>query len=904
MALVIKYVNQAREHPTWDSPEDQQKRLQKMGNYDSTSDQLMKLKFKRVIEKLWELGKSSPKDHPPAKSSTNPAKGVKRRMVSNPTSDPNVAVAQEPKPPPKRQHNVASTSTAILILSDNEILAEDNEVVFIKSNINTASQKKNKKKKRRRNKIERHPRGQALKCHCGSAPVTLHGGRFERAEAHWLTDKCAKTTAQLRSNKLLSSFFVKDPALQPVNRNIIEAACPGLTDKTWPRPKSERTIAEFMDSTCTIYRGNVQHKILKELFGDDLGENDLTESQKAKLVTELDARSTWEVKRHGERNAIYSTSCKRTVNHHKKDPLQPCDSCLELKDLSSLRRALNHKYAKGDNKKFTPNYLLVIDKYNTIVNECKEVKILGKSLESSRNGDFGDFLDHLVIMARRGIFENRQAVKGMIMGCAIRAEREEAGKSLRGMRIDTHLNDCLTTLGAMSKSALKLLTENFVGKTLRCQRMDRARSKTEIEDGMVQGNFDRAAAILTELGYSGPVAVGSDQTVCVQTLRHHRGFIVGAQGGDIPFDNPDELQKMLEKIKKQNNLCSKIRAYTIQVPLPNIPTLVVALLASASDEGADEISVLHDNMIRMSQASGINVLSIGADGAANEIAAQVKLNQMTIPLFGNPPRPVVTLQDPKHARKTVSEKNKCFKIFSNLAESFLALIISHRDYYPDFPFCPWKHGTEACEHIFGWMRVISPNFSVLDARLMMPKIMAVVKSIMSGRMKIAPSEHVHAGYQYDLRESDINNLDHLRNFPSNSEITSDLTTAKKRAVSMAEFCGMVSSELEDLDHDIEDIVSSTVDKVQEDYLDISTSASKDYEVRYGYEFGEFPENEAFEAAARLTKEQNALAVMLDQVPETLEDEVVQNAAMSISNLLNSSDEPEQPNAPASPKNLT
>lgn len=52
--------------------------------------------------------------------------------------------------------------------------------------------------------------------------------------------------------------------------------------------------------------------------------------------------------------------------------------------------------------------------------------------------------------------------------------------------------------------------------------------------------------------------------------------------------------------------------------------------------------------------------------------------------------------------------HQSFKIFSTLAESLLALIISHREYYSEFPFCPWKHGTEACEHIFGWMRVISP----------------------------------------------------------------------------------------------------------------------------------------------------------------------------------------------------
>lgn len=72
------------------------------------------------------------------------------------------------------------------------------------------------------------------------------------------------------------------------------------------------------------------------------------------------------------------------------------------------------------------------------------------------------------------------------------------------------------------------------------------------------------------------------------------------------------------------------------------------------------------------------------------------------------------------------------------------------------------------------------------------------------------------------------------------------------------------------------------------FVDVSTSVAKDYDITYSSPFGEYPENEAFEAAARLTKEQKALNVLLDQVPDTLESEMVQNSAMSISNLLNSS----------------
>lgn len=322
-----------------------------------------------------------------------------------------------------------------------------------------------------------------------------------------------------------------------------------------------------------IYRGVDRHSLHKELFGPDICENDLTSSQKAQLLETMDVRATWVVKRNGDWNAIYSKSCETTFKRHKKDPTQTCESCLDLKEVDSVVSAINHKYSDDNKMKFTPTALVLINTHHTLRRKHTEFDILSTSLESSTGGDFGDFLQKLSLMANKGLFQNREAMKGMIMGCSIRAEREEAGKSLRGMRIDEHLNDCRTTLGAMSKSALKIVTKNFVGKTLRCQRMDRAKSKSQIDDVMAQGNFDFAGTIISELGYSGPVTVGSDQTVCVRTLLHHRGFIVGAQGGDITFNGPNELQELLEKIKTENSLCSKVSLYTNNILLLLCPLI-------------------------------------------------------------------------------------------------------------------------------------------------------------------------------------------------------------------------------------------------------------------------------------------------------------------------------------------
>ena len=42
------------------------------------------------------------------------------------------------------------------------------------------------------------------------------------------------------------------------------------------------------------------------------------------------------------------------------------------------------------------------------------------------------------------------------------------------------------------------------------------------------------------------------------------------------------------------------------------------------------------------------------------------------------------------------------------------LIIAYRDFYTNFPFFPWEHGTEAIEHIFGLARQIVPDFTYYE----------------------------------------------------------------------------------------------------------------------------------------------------------------------------------------------
>jgi hypothetical protein len=81
-----------------------------------------------------------------------------------------------------------------------------------------------------------------------------------------------------------------------------------------------------------------------------------------------------------------------------------------------------------------------------------------------------------------------------------------------------------------------------------------------------------------------------------------------------------------------------------------------------------------------------------------------------------------------HSSKWYSFSRSCislqsWKIFISLAESMVLLIIAYRNFYSNFPFFPWEHGTEAIEHMFGIARQIVPDFSYYEFYKIVNRVM-------------------------------------------------------------------------------------------------------------------------------------------------------------------------------------
>jgi len=89
-----------------------------------------------------------------------------------------------------------------------------------------------------------------------------------------------------------------------------------------------------------------------------------------------------------------------------------------------------------------------------------------------------------------------------------------------------------------------------------------------------------------------------------------------------------------------------------------------------------------------------------------------------------------------------------YRIFKSLAESFVLLVISHRDFYSKFPLLPWEHGTEALEHVFGIARQMIPDFTFYELYKIIHRVMYHDRLQREGNFYFSQEKTVASGNQF------------------------------------------------------------------------------------------------------------------------------------------------------------
>ena len=111
-------------------------------------------------------------------------------------------------------------------------------------------------------------------------------------------------------------------------------------------------------------------------------------------------------------------------------------------------------------------------------------------------------------------------------------------------------------------------------------------------------------------------------------------------------------------------------------------------------------------------------------------------------------------------------------IIDTLVSGLLGLVLIHRDTLDrTFPFMPWTHGSESNEHVFGLMRSLISDFTMLDVLRMVPKLTVRLQAACRSRVHQRFGETA-AGYSHTYFEDDDAPSHQFSQFPSDQAINS------------------------------------------------------------------------------------------------------------------------------------
>jgi hypothetical protein len=208
---------------------------------------------------------------------------------------------------------------------------------------------------------------------------------------------------------------------------------------------------------------------------------------------------------------------------------------------------------------------------------------------------------------------------------------------------------------------------------------------------LVFENMVRVQRLVKSLNFRGAIVISSDCTKVRKRLAYSTDFGAHVLGSILPLEeceveDIEDIDDVITEIKRKKAVASQTRAIVakvtinnhllvphiqadkLQIPLPEIPPLVIALIPTDGKDTAVSIHEQHMVLLKMAARLDLKVLVMAADGAAPELAAQEMMDReitnrppltYEYPLYGVFLRapvfesgPLISPSDPPHSQKT------------------------------------------------------------------------------------------------------------------------------------------------------------------------------------------------------------------------------------------------------------
>jgi len=260
------------------------------------------------------------------------------------------------------------------------------------------------------------------------------------------------------------------------------------------------------------------------------------------------------------------------------------------------------------------------------------------------------------------------------------AERFEKGLGLQNMKYPPAFDDWCHELLCIRPEAYRSFRLQFAGRTEHSFLSKRSASPG-FRQGISQEVLERAFKYLGDYNYpqNAPLALSVDDTKLLPAFRPYfdgstkKWYVLGNVGEPLEVSDLGALESQIENARA--SLATKLQLWVLQIPLPHVPLLILAVVPLASSTNAETLAIFEQQLLHILLGSdqSLCLVSLGSDGSSLERNARRALVRcgfaeslsytiphpdtaqpegVKIPLMRIYGRCMAAIQDPKHGRKT------------------------------------------------------------------------------------------------------------------------------------------------------------------------------------------------------------------------------------------------------------
>ncbi|THH05194.1 hypothetical protein EW146_g9969 [Bondarzewia mesenterica] len=499
---------------------------------------------------------------------------------------------------------------------------------------------------------------------CNTVQFSIHvnGGPKQRP-----CQGLAKTKLSGGGSSTLDGWF-GPRAVHRTAKAMVDRPCAGLQASYYPK------VARYLERSPAPGGGGPSLTTLTEhLYPSATSFASLSSEKKETVRATQRLQHKWH--NHRDLQRVISASCSKFVTVPKDASSAPvCQDCLGLLGDKNFKVAVSLPVPDAENFKFTPKIAMLSDEQ--AAERWSRATGLKPLIEAYKKNPAEPCLV-FVKGVLQGDFASERVFLGLMEALVQKKDKELRGVGMQGFKYAPDVVEMAHIINIHSPRAYQAIRNAFPFPEKRTLQLHQAR-EMRFPVGIEERVFDLARDQVHKLNWTGPLAVGCDDTKTLPSLNVYQDktgkyYLVGSTSPKpMLIANPDQLTSLIRKGLVEK--ATKLRLWCLQVPMPSVPTIILAAMAISNKMSAEELFPYLQSILLGLLSRGLQVVSYAADGAATEralqrlvttSAAEFKLYtiphpenpqrdiELRIPLFGPQRQPIAMVQDLNHLAKTL-----------------------------------------------------------------------------------------------------------------------------------------------------------------------------------------------------------------------------------------------------------